>query len=100
MGNFNGLKYQIGDMQCFQNISGPKFGRIIHLIATKSSLIFYLEQFRTIRFVSHLRAYHLEAVQNSVNVHINLNELDNINSIDLYLIEKDLYVSLKHPLKE
>jgi len=92
---FNGIRYLIGDMICYENLTVPKFGQILHLIVKSTNLIFYLDKFETIGYVSYFRSYHLNFLNNSTNFAIHLKDLLNIYPIDLYNLSGKSYVCLK-----
>lgn len=95
---FDGIKYQLGDILCYENNQEPKFGQISALIGDESNLIFYLERFQTISYVSYMRAYNLKSIENSMHIGINLKDLSNKFPIDLYELDNLFYISLKYPL--
>jgi len=98
---FNGIKYQLGDIICYDNTNEkePKFGQISALIGDEYNLIFYLAKFQTMAYVSHMRAYHLNTIENSMHLSINLKDLANKFPNDLYEFGNIFYLSLKYPLE-
>ena len=98
---YNNILYTLGDMICYEiNTIFPIFGQIKHLIVSNDKIIFILNVFDTIEYLSYLRCYLIKENENASCKIIHLDKIENKLPFDLYCLNGDsCLISPKSPLK-